>query len=48
MKVRLTPRALADAKRARNHLYYVVTATEIVVLTVWGAPKGQGPKLSPV
>ena len=31
--------------RTRNHVYYSVTATEIVVLTVWGAPKGRGPKL---
>jgi plasmid stabilization system protein ParE len=31
--------------RTRNHAYYAVTATEIVVLTVWGAPKGRGPKL---
>lgn len=98
MRVRLTPRALADAKRmdawwrqnrskaedlfteelertlaiiattpnlgkiyeqanvdvevrrifmakTRNHIYYAVTTTEIVVLTVWGATKGQGPKV---
>jgi plasmid stabilization system protein ParE len=31
--------------KTRNHVYYAVTATEIVVLTVWGAPKGRGPKL---
>jgi plasmid stabilization system protein ParE len=98
MNVRLTPRALADAKRmktwwrrhrpkapdlfeheldaaleriasmpnlggvyeqgelrtevrrllmpkTRNHVYYAVRGNEIVVLTVWGAPKGRGPKL---
>src|ERR1700678_3594365 len=97
MRLRLTPRALADAKRmktwwrrhrqaeglfeeeldaalesivatpslgtvyeqedldvdvhrvlmpkTRNHVYYAVTATEVVVLTVWGAPKDRGPKL---
>jgi plasmid stabilization system protein ParE len=31
--------------RTRNHVYYAVTATEIMVLTVWGAPKGRGPRL---
>jgi hypothetical protein len=31
--------------KTHNHVYYAVTATEIVVLTVWGAPKGRGPKL---
>jgi plasmid stabilization system protein ParE len=31
--------------KTRNHVYYAVTATEIVVLTVWGAPKGRGPKV---
>jgi hypothetical protein len=31
--------------RTRNHIYYSVTATELVVLTVWGAPQGRGPKL---
>jgi plasmid stabilization system protein ParE len=33
--------------RTRNHVYYAVTASEIVVLTVWGAPKGGGPRLQP-
>jgi hypothetical protein len=77
MKVRLTPRALADAKRmrtwwsrhrskapilfdeeldavlkhigatpkTRNHVYYAVEGAEAVVLSVWGALKGRGPKL---
>ena len=31
--------------KTRNHVYYTVTAAEIVVLTVWGAPKRRGPKL---
>ena len=31
--------------RTRNHVYYSVTATEVVVHTVWGAPLGRGPIL---
>jgi plasmid stabilization system protein ParE len=31
--------------QTRNHVYYAVTSAEIVVLTVWGARKGKGPKL---
>jgi plasmid stabilization system protein ParE len=31
--------------KTRNHVYYAVAVTEIVVLTVWGTPKGRGPKL---
>jgi plasmid stabilization system protein ParE len=31
--------------KTHNHVYYAVTAKEIVVLTVWGASKGRGPKL---
>jgi hypothetical protein len=31
--------------RTRNHIYYSVTATEVVVHTVWGAPQGRGPIL---
>jgi plasmid stabilization system protein ParE len=28
-----------------NHVYYAVEGTVIVVLAVWGAPQGRGPKL---
>jgi hypothetical protein len=40
----------AEVRRVRmpkthNHVYNVVTASEILVLTVWGAPKGRGPRL---
>jgi plasmid stabilization system protein ParE len=31
--------------KTRNHVYYAITATEIVVLTVWGSQKERGPKL---
>jgi plasmid stabilization system protein ParE len=31
--------------RTRHHLYYKHDAEEIVVLAVWGAPRGRGPKL---
>ncbi len=31
--------------KTRNHVYYAVKGDELVVLTVWGAPKGRGPKL---
>jgi plasmid stabilization system protein ParE len=31
--------------KTRNHVYYAIEGTEIVVLTVWGAPMGRGPKL---
>ena len=30
--------------KTRNYVYYAVTATAVVVLTVWGAPKGRAPK----
>lgn len=28
-----------------NHVYYAIEANEIVVLAVWGAARGRGPKL---
>ena len=28
-----------------THVYYVVDADEVVVLALWGATKGRGPKL---
>jgi hypothetical protein len=28
-----------------SHVYYAVEANEIVVLSVWGAPRGTTPKL---
>ncbi len=31
--------------KTRNHVYYAIEATEIVVLTVWGAPRGRRLKL---
>jgi len=31
--------------KTHNHVYYAVEATEVVVLAVWGAPRGRGPKL---
>ena len=31
--------------RTRNHVYYALEASEIVVLAIWGAPRGRGPKL---
>jgi len=31
--------------RTKNHIYYTVRKDEIVVLSVWGAPRGKGPKL---
>lgn len=31
--------------KTRNHVYYAIGATEIVVLAIWGAPRGLGPKL---
>ena len=29
----------------QNHVYYSVRDNEVVVLSVWGAPKERGPKL---
>ncbi|MGA7119860.1 MAG: type II toxin-antitoxin system RelE/ParE family toxin [Polyangiaceae bacterium] len=31
--------------RTQNHVYYVVRADEVVVLSVGGAPRAKGPKL---
>jgi hypothetical protein len=31
--------------RTQNHVYYVVRENEIIVLSVWGAPRAKGPKL---
>jgi plasmid stabilization system protein ParE len=31
--------------KTRNHVYYAIDGTEIVVLAIWGAPRGRGPKL---
>ena len=30
---------------AKNHVYYAVHDDEIVVVSIWGAPKQHGPKL---
>jgi hypothetical protein len=29
----------------QNHIYFAVRDNEIVVLSVWGAPRERGPKL---
>jgi plasmid stabilization system protein ParE len=31
--------------KTENHVYYAVDDDEIVVLSVWGAPRERGPKL---
>jgi len=31
--------------KTKNHVYYAVQDDEIVVVSVWGAPKQRGPKL---
>jgi plasmid stabilization system protein ParE len=31
--------------KTRNHLYYTVEADAVVVLLVWGARRGRGPRL---
>jgi plasmid stabilization system protein ParE len=31
--------------KTQNHVYYVVRETEVVVLSVWGAPRAKGPRL---
>jgi len=31
--------------KTRNHVYYAVEAEEVVVVSIWGAPKRRGPKL---
>jgi hypothetical protein len=33
--------------KTKNHLYYTLDRTEgvVMILAVWGAPRGQGPKL---
>ena len=32
-------------KKTNNHLYFTVHDEEVVVLSVWGAPRKRGPKL---
>jgi plasmid stabilization system protein ParE len=29
----------------QNHVYYLIRDDEVVVLSVWGAPRGKGPTL---
>lgn len=47
----LYPAALGAAVRrvllpkTSNHLYYTVNGDEVVVLSVWGAPRQRGPKV---
>lgn len=31
--------------KTKNHIYYAIEAEQIVILSVWGAPRGRGPKL---
>jgi plasmid stabilization system protein ParE len=39
-----TVRRLLMPKTA-NHVYYLARENDIVVVSVWGAPRGKGPKL---
>lgn len=32
-------------EKTSNHVYYAVDRDEVVILSVWGAPRGRGPKL---
>ncbi len=32
-------------KKTNNHVYFTVQGDEVVILSVWGAPKKHGPKL---
>jgi plasmid stabilization system protein ParE len=32
-------------KRTDHHIYYAIQPDEIVVVTIWGARRGRGPKL---
>ena len=31
--------------KTRNHVYFTVQGDEVVILSVWGTPRGRGPKL---
>ncbi|MEZ4226802.1 MAG: type II toxin-antitoxin system RelE/ParE family toxin [Polyangiaceae bacterium] len=31
--------------KTRNHVYFAVDGEEVVILSVWGAQRGRGPKL---
>lgn len=31
--------------KTKNHVYYAVQGDEIVVISIWGAPRERGPKL---
>jgi plasmid stabilization system protein ParE len=31
--------------RTHHHVYFAVQVDEVVVLSVWGAPRGRGPRL---
>jgi len=31
--------------KTENHLYYVVRSDDLVILSIWGAPRRRGPKL---
>jgi plasmid stabilization system protein ParE len=31
--------------KTRNHVYYAVEGEDVVLLSVWGAPRGRGPRL---
>lgn len=48
---RVYPAALGATVRrllmptTQNHLYYTVAPDEVVILSVWGAPRRRGPKL---
>jgi len=32
-------------KKTNNHVYFTVRGDEVVILSVWGAPRKRGPKL---
>jgi plasmid stabilization system protein ParE len=32
-------------RKTKNHIYYAVEASDLVILSVWGGPRGRGPKL---
>ena len=31
--------------KTKNHVYYAIEGTAVVVLSVWGTPRGRGPRL---
>ncbi len=31
--------------KTKNHVYYAIEGSDVVVLAIWGAPRGRGPRL---